>query len=60
MFETADLMKGITAIQIVKPLFSDIPLRFVVTMVCALGHPMLVVVDEDELARRRDRRVARS
>lgn len=60
MFDTADLTKAITAIQIVKPPFSDIPLRFVVTMVCALGHPMLVVVDEDELAQRRDRGVARS
>src|SRR5258707_15552076 len=38
---------------------SDIPLRFLVTMVCAPGQPMLVVVDEDELEQRRDRRVPR-
>jgi hypothetical protein len=28
-------------------------------MVCAPGQPMLVVVDEDELEQRRDRRVPR-
>jgi quercetin dioxygenase-like cupin family protein len=39
---------------------SDIPLKFLVTMVCAPGQPMLVVVDEDELQQRRDRRVPRS
>ena len=39
---------------------SDIRLRFLVTMVCAPGQPMLVVVDEDELEQRRDRRVQRS
>jgi hypothetical protein len=60
MFDTVDPMKAITTIQTVKPPFTDIPLRFVVTMVCAPGHPMLVVVGEDELAQRRDRRVARS
>lgn len=38
---------------------SDIPLRFLVTMICAPGQPMLVVVDEDELEQRRDRRVPR-
>jgi hypothetical protein len=38
---------------------SDIPLRFLVTMVCAPGKPMLVVVEDDELEERRDRRVSR-
>jgi quercetin dioxygenase-like cupin family protein len=38
---------------------SDIPLRFLVTMVCAPGQPMMVVVDDDELEERRDRRVSR-
>jgi len=38
---------------------SDIRLRFLVTMVCAPGQPMLVVVDEDELEQRKDRRVQR-
>ena len=38
---------------------SDIPLRFLVTMVCARGQPMMVVVDDDELEERRDRRVSR-
>ena len=38
---------------------TDIPLRFLVTMICTPGVPMLVVVDEDELERRRDRRVPR-
>jgi quercetin dioxygenase-like cupin family protein len=38
---------------------SDIPLRFLVTMMCAPGQPMLVFVDDDELAQRRDRRVSR-
>lgn len=36
---------------------SDIALRFVVTMMCAPGQPMLVLVDDDELEQRRDRRV---
>jgi quercetin dioxygenase-like cupin family protein len=35
----------------------DITLRFTVTMLCRPGRPMLVLVDEDELAARRDRRV---
>ncbi len=35
----------------------DIPLRFVVTMLCDPRRQMLVLVDEDELAARRDRRV---
>ena len=38
---------------------SDIPLRYLVTMMCAPGQPMLVVVDDDELEARRDRRVSR-
>ncbi|HZN78856.1 MAG TPA: cupin domain-containing protein [Mycobacterium sp.] len=38
---------------------SDIPLRYVVTMVCTPGAPMLVFVDEDELEVRKDRRVPR-
>lgn len=37
---------------------SDIPVRFLVTMVCTPGQPMLVVVEDDELEARRDRRVA--
>jgi quercetin dioxygenase-like cupin family protein len=38
---------------------SDIPLKFLVTMVCTPGTPMLVVVDEEELEKRKDRRVPR-
>jgi len=38
---------------------TDVPLRFLVTMVCAPGVPMLVVVDEEELEQRKDRRVPR-
>ena len=38
---------------------SDIALRFLVTMICVPGAPMLVVVDEDELEQRKDRRVPR-
>jgi quercetin dioxygenase-like cupin family protein len=38
---------------------SDIPLRFLVTMMCAVGKPMLVLVDDAELQQRRDRRVSR-
>ncbi|MEV4098240.1 cupin domain-containing protein [Streptosporangium saharense] len=34
----------------------DVPLRFTVTMLCAPGQPMLTLVDEEELAQRRDRR----
>ncbi|MBU8818380.1 cupin domain-containing protein [Mycolicibacterium goodii] len=37
---------------------SDIPLRFTVTMLCAPGKPMLVLVDDDELEARKDHRVA--
>lgn len=36
---------------------SDIPVRFLVTMLCAPGQPMLVLVDEDELVARQGRRV---
>ena len=39
---------------------TDAPLRFLVTMVCAPGQPMLVIVDDDELEQRRDRRVTRT
>ena len=38
---------------------SDIPLRYLVTMICDPGQPMLVVVEDDELEARRDRRVSR-
>lgn len=37
---------------------SDIPVRFTVTMLCAPDKPMLVLVEDDELAARKDRRVA--
>jgi quercetin dioxygenase-like cupin family protein len=36
----------------------DIPLRFTVTMLCEPGQPMLVLVDDDELARRQGRRAS--
>lgn len=36
---------------------TDGPLRFVVTMLCVPGQPMLVYVDTEELELRRDRRV---
>ena len=35
---------------------TDIPSRFVVTMVCAPGQPMLELVDDEELTRRKERR----
>jgi quercetin dioxygenase-like cupin family protein len=38
---------------------NDVSLRFVVTMMCKPGQPMLVLVDEDELEQRRDRRIPR-
>ena len=38
---------------------SPISSRFLVTMICVPGAPMLVVVDEDELEQRKDRRVPR-
>ncbi|GGT41342.1 cupin domain-containing protein [Nonomuraea spiralis] len=34
----------------------DVPLRFTVTMLCEPGTPMLTLVDDEELALRRDRR----
>ena len=37
----------------------DIPVRFVVTMLCPPGGSMITLVDEAELARRRDRRAPR-
>ena len=36
---------------------ADVPLRFLVTMMCAPGVPMLVPVPDDELERLGDRRV---
>jgi len=36
---------------------TDIPLRILVTMMCVPGQPMVVLVDDDELEQRRDRRV---
>jgi quercetin dioxygenase-like cupin family protein len=39
---------------------TDVPLRYVVTMVCTPGAPMLVFVDEAELEQRKDRRVSGS
>jgi quercetin dioxygenase-like cupin family protein len=38
----------------------DVPVRFAVTMLCEPGKPMLTFVDEDELARRKDRRGPRT
>jgi quercetin dioxygenase-like cupin family protein len=35
----------------------DIAVRFTVTMLCEPGKPMLTLVDEEDLARRKDRRV---
>ncbi|AKS35524.1 cupin domain-containing protein [Mycolicibacterium goodii] len=37
---------------------ADVPVRFTVTMFCAPDKPMLVLVDDDELEARKDRRVA--
>ncbi|MFI0421200.1 cupin domain-containing protein [Spongiactinospora sp. 9N601] len=37
----------------------DVPLRFTVTMLCEPGKPMLTLVDDEELARRKDRRAPR-
>ncbi|MGI5171554.1 cupin domain-containing protein [Spirillospora sp. CA-253888] len=37
----------------------DLPLRFIVTMLCEPGEPMLTLVDEAELARRRHLRAPR-
>jgi quercetin dioxygenase-like cupin family protein len=36
----------------------DVKVRFLVTMLCTPGRPMLTLVDEDELVARKDRRVA--
>ncbi|MFD3401209.1 cupin domain-containing protein [Kribbella sp. NPDC058693] len=38
---------------------SDVPVRFTVTMLCAPGQEMFVLVPEDELAARADRRAQR-
>ena len=38
----------------------DIPMRFTVTMLCDPGKPMLTFLDEEELDRRKSRRVART
>ncbi|GAA3207162.1 cupin domain-containing protein [Dactylosporangium siamense] len=35
---------------------TDVPVRFMVTMFCEPDKPMLTLVEEDELARRADRR----
>jgi quercetin dioxygenase-like cupin family protein len=35
---------------------TDIPVRFLVTMLCVPDQPMLVLVDDDELEQRRHRR----
>ncbi|MDT5350017.1 MAG: hypothetical protein QOH91_3304 [Mycobacterium sp.] len=35
----------------------DVKVRFVVTMLCVLGQPMLVLVEDDELAARQHLRV---
>lgn len=35
---------------------TDSPSRFLVTMMCAPGQPMLTLVDDEELAQRKDRR----
>lgn len=35
----------------------DVKVRFLVTMLCAPGQPMLTHVEDDELISRRDRRV---
>ncbi|MFJ6632287.1 cupin domain-containing protein [Streptomyces sp. NPDC091376] len=38
---------------------TDVPSRFIVTMMCEPDKPMLVLVDEDELEQRKDRRAPR-
>jgi quercetin dioxygenase-like cupin family protein len=38
---------------------TDVRLRFVVNMLCVPGQPMLVIVDDEELEARKDRRVPR-
>ncbi|MEU8323913.1 cupin domain-containing protein [Nonomuraea sp. NPDC048881] len=37
----------------------DVPVRFTVTMLCEPGKPMFTLVEEAELARRKDRRAPR-
>ncbi|MEO3813426.1 cupin domain-containing protein [Sphaerisporangium sp. B11E5] len=37
----------------------DVPLRFTVTMLCEPGTPMFTLVEETELAQRKDRRAPR-
>ena len=39
---------------------TDSRLRFIATMMCAPGQPMLTLVEEDELAQRRHLRAARA
>lgn len=36
---------------------TDVDVRFLVTMLCVPGQPMLTLVDETELEQRRDRRI---
>jgi quercetin dioxygenase-like cupin family protein len=38
---------------------ADVHVRFLVTMLCDPGRPMLVLVDDGELAQRKDRRAPR-
>jgi quercetin dioxygenase-like cupin family protein len=38
----------------------DIPVRFTVAMLCEPGKPMLTLVDEEELVRRKNRRAPRT
>ena len=38
----------------------DIPVRYTVTMLCEPGKPMLTLVDEEELVRRKNRRAPRT
>ena len=39
---------------------TDSPVRFIVTMMCVPGQPMLTLVDEEELTRRRHLRAAQA
>ena len=39
---------------------NDVPLRYTVTMLCEPGKPMLTLVDEEELVRRKNRRGPRA
>ncbi|WP_349307701.1 hypothetical protein [Streptomyces sp. HNM0645] len=38
---------------------ADVPVRFVVTMMCVPDNPMLVLVEEEELEQREDGRAPR-